>query len=233
METRVLAIFAKAPIAGAVKTRLAQATSADFAAQAAAAFLADTLQRFGNVPATHWLVHAPDEWPAELPVPAEWRLRPQGAGDLGERMRRFVDAQQLAPGHAPGAQYPKIVILGADSPTLPVEYVLQAFERLSAHDVVLGPATDGGYYLLGLARRCPQIFENISWGTSSVLQQTIARLEPELSLALLPPWYDIDMLDDWRLLQGHLAALRRAAMDVQLPHITALIESGAEAQAAQ
>ena len=115
------------------------------------------------------------------------------------------------------------VLVGTDSPTLPLEFVDQAFDRLEGAEVVLGPATDGGYYLVGCAGRVPPIFEGIAWGESRVLAETIARLsDPACRLAMLPPWYDVDTLDDWRMLVGHLAALRRAGIDPRAPNVEAL-----------
>jgi glycosyltransferase A (GT-A) superfamily protein (DUF2064 family) len=119
--------------------------------------------------------------------------------------------------HLPAAD--AVVLVGTDSPTLPVAFVEQAFAELRQADVVLGPATDGGYYLLGCARRLPPIFDGIAWGSSAVFRDTVARLtDPEWRLAVLPPWYDVDTLDDWRMLQGHMAALRRAGIDPGAPH---------------
>src|SRR5262249_55897042 len=117
-----------------------------------------------------------------------------------------------------------VVLLGSDSPTLPGTFVAEAFRLLETADVVLGPATDGGYYLLGCARRRPPVFDGIDWGSPHVLEQTIACLaDPAWRVALLPPWYDVDTLDDWRMLRGHLAALRRAGGDADLPHTLALL----------
>jgi glycosyltransferase A (GT-A) superfamily protein (DUF2064 family) len=88
---------------------------------------------------------------------------------------------------------------------------------------VLGPATDGGYYLVGCGRRPPPIFEDVAWGGPTVLAESVARLaDPAWRLALLPPWYDVDTRDDWRMLCGHLAALRRAGLDPGVPHTEAL-----------
>jgi glycosyltransferase A (GT-A) superfamily protein (DUF2064 family) len=122
---------------------------------------------------------------------------------------------------ADGAE--SVVLVGADSPTLPVDYVGRAFDALGRADVVLGPALDGGYYLLGCGRRLPPVFDGVAWGTGRVLAQTVARLaDPSWRLALLPPWYDVDAPADWRLLCGHLAALRRAGIDPATPRTEAL-----------
>jgi hypothetical protein len=96
---------------------------------------------------------------------------------------------------------------------------------LDSHDVVLGPATDGGYYLVGCAREAPAIFANIPWGSSQVLRDTVGAIAGAgCRLALLPPWYDVDTLDDWRMLQGHVAALRQAGLDPGIPHTERLLQ---------
>ena len=117
-----------------------------------------------------------------------------------------------------------VVLVGADSPTLPVAYIEQAFAELRRADVVLGPAMDGGYYLVGCGRRVPPIFHGIAWSTGQVLAQTLARLEDRSwRLALLPPWYDVDTSADCGLLRTHIAALRRAGVDPEVPHTEALL----------
>ena len=94
----------------------------------------------------------------------------------------------------------------------------QAFQELERADVVLGPATDGGYYLVGCGRRLPPIFEGVAWSSNRTLGDTIARLtDPAWRLAVLPPWYDVDTPDDWEMLRGHLAAIRRAGLDPGIP----------------
>lgn len=214
--TTLLAVFAKWPECGTVKTRIAAATCDEFAADVARALLADTLHRLRGVAAERWLVHSPDGADAWADMTCGWRLTPQGTGDLGQRLRRFIAARL-----AEGAE--RIVILGADSPTLPAAYVEDALARLKSADVVLGPATDGGYYLLGVSKCLPPIFDEIAWGSNAVLAQTVARLSASSRLQLLPPWYDVDTLDDWRLLAGHVAALRRAGVDPDVPCIEKLL----------
>jgi glycosyltransferase A (GT-A) superfamily protein (DUF2064 family) len=123
-------------------------------------------------------------------------------------------------------------MVGTDSPTLPIEYVEQAFAELASADVVLGPATDGGYYLVGCGPNCPPIFEGIAWSTGRVLADTVAALaEERWRLAVLPPWYDIDTAEDWLMLCGHLAALRRAGIDPGVPYTEALMLSEREGKA--
>jgi rSAM/selenodomain-associated transferase 1 len=213
-----LGLFAKEPRPGQVKSRLAADASPEWAAAVAAAFLRDLVERLAAVDARRVLVYAPPESEAAFAGLARrsFALCPQAEGDLGRRMARFVEDELRG-----GAE--RIVLLGADSPTVPLAYVEQAFHELAQADVVLGPATDGGYYLLGCTRRLPPLFEGISWGGTRVLFDTVARLrDASWKLALLPPWYDVDTLDDWWALRGHLAALRRAGLDPDVPHTEAL-----------
>lgn len=220
---RTLGVFAKQPAPGEVKTRLAAATSPAFAAHVAAAFLADALVRFQNLAIRRVVVYTPKEAEAvfrEL-VAGRYELSPQAEGDLGRRLAAFFQSEFEAGAHA-------VVAVGADSPTLPVHFLNQAFAELAWADVVLGPTADGGYYLAGCARRLPPIFDGIDWGTSRVLEQTADRVKARgLRLALLPPWYDVDTLDDWQALRGHVAALRLAGVDPQLPHTEELLAATA------
>src|SRR5207302_2932848 len=131
------------------------------------------------------------------------------------RLRAFVQSQVEGGAEA-------VVAIGTDSPTLPIEFIEQAFVLLDAADVVLGPASDGGYYLLGCGRKVPPVFDGIAWGSPTVLAETVARLDASWQVALLPPWYDVDTLEDWQVMGGHLAALRRTGIDPGVPRIEAL-----------
>jgi rSAM/selenodomain-associated transferase 1 len=217
--TRVLGLFGKWPRAGDVKTRLAADSSAEWAADVASAFLHDLVDRLAGIDASRVLVFAPCTAESSFADLARGRyaLHPQADGDLGRRLAAFFTDQFRA-----GAE--RVVVLGGDSPTVPLTFVEQAFRELQRADVVLGPATDGGYYLIGCARDLPPVFEGITWGSSCVLRDTIRRLAGSACrLALLPPWYDVDTLDDWRMLEGHLAALRRAGLDPGVPHTERLV----------
>ena len=111
-----------------------------------------------------------------------------------------------------------VVIVGADSPSVPADFIDQAFKKLEDASLVIGPATDGGYYLLGCAGPPPPIFHDIEWGSKKVLWQSISRTsDPRWQLALLPPWYDVDTLADLWTLKGHIATMRLAGFDPQLP----------------
>jgi rSAM/selenodomain-associated transferase 1 len=215
----VLGLFAKWPCAGAVKTRLAAELGPERAAQIALAFLLDSLDRLAAVSGRRVIAFTPDDAAAGFLDVADGRfdLRPQGDGDLGTRMARFLSAEVDSGADA-------VVLVGADGPTLPLAFIGRAFEELQRADVVLGPATDGGYYLIGCARRVPPVFDGVEWGTSRVLTQTMAQLPaPDWRLSLLPPWYDVDTPADWDMLRGHVAALRRAGLDPSVPRTEELL----------
>jgi rSAM/selenodomain-associated transferase 1 len=219
-SSRVLGLFAKRPEPGYVKTRLAASVGAEPAARIAAAFLADTVQRLTQVDAQRILAYSPaDALKYFTGIAAtHFEVTPQADGDLGHRMAAFF-MEQLAREIGP------VVLVGTDSPTLPSALIEQAFRELATSDLVLGPATDGGYYLVGCRKTVPPIFEGITWSSSGVLGETVARLRDTAScLALLPPWYDVDTLDDWRTLQGHVAALRRAGLDPGVPQTERLLQ---------
>ena len=119
-----------------------------------------------------------------------WRLQPQVEGDLGRRLQSCFEQS-----FASGAE--RVVLLGADSPDIPREYLVQAFTALDTHDVVLGPAEDGGYYLIGARGRVPPCLQQISWGTASVWSQTVAQLHASgTSWMQAPLHYDIDRMED-------------------------------------
>jgi rSAM/selenodomain-associated transferase 1 len=217
-----LGVFAKWPRPGQVKTRLAAAMSPEWAAQVAMAFLEDTLDRLAPLDIRRVLAFAPAEAEADFARVAGQRfaLLAQSEGDLGERMAAFF-ARCLGDGAE------RVVLVGTDSPTLPRAHVEMAFAELEHADVVLGPATDGGYCLAGCARQVPPIFEGLDWGGSRVLTDTVARLEHAgLRLALLPPWYDVDTPEDWQMLRGHVAALRLTGIDPCVPHTEPLLKDG-------
>lgn len=112
----------------------------------------------------------------------------QRGNDLGEKLTH-------AAVYLLGKGYDNFIFIGADSPDLPLQYILEGFWRLKSFDLILGPSADGGYYLIGMKRLVSTIFSNIPWGCPDVLKTTILKAEMEkLSYSLLPPWYDIDDL---------------------------------------
>jgi rSAM/selenodomain-associated transferase 1 len=223
----VLGILGQQPVPGRVQPRLAAAFGDVFAAQAHEAMLFDTLDLWGSdrilAPGGRRVVvfDPPDAGPRFDPrVPESFSLQPQAPGDLGARMRAFFEGEA-----EDGAT--RIVLIASDCPTLDPTHVVSAFLCLEHKDLVLGPSTDGGYYLLGCRPPMPDLFTGVDWGTPKVLSQTLDRLrDTGLSLALLPPWYDVGTPDDWTLLASHVRAMRQSGMDPGLPRIGALLEEG-------
>ena len=188
----LLGMFAKYWEAGHVKTRLAAGIGEAQAAEIYRLFVATLVERFATTADARQLVYAPLERAAEMKSAAgmHWQVVAQSDGDLGQRIHSFFE-QSLAGGAE------RVVLIGSDSPTLPVEFVDDAFEMLRDHDLVLGPSHDGGYYLVGASARTPPIFTGVDWSTSRVLQQTLARAAAaRLRHKLLPKWYDVDTRDD-------------------------------------
>jgi uncharacterized protein len=217
MDKNLLAVFAKQPLPGRVKTRLAAATSPEFAARLAEAMLRDTLGKMAKIAAERVIVYAPASAEGYFRALAgsAFAFVPQAEGDLGARLASFVNE------HGAGR---RVVLLGADSPTLPCDHVQQAFASLATADVVIGPATDGGYYLLGLSKPAA-LFDGIDWSGPHVLAQTCARIQSlDLRLHMLPPWYDIDTAEDVRFVAGHFAAAALAGVDLAAPRTQAAVQ---------
>jgi len=192
-----LVVFAKAPIPGTVKTRLVPPLTLDQAAKLHAALIQDTLAHVSSASMSLYLACAPTVRHSPLAAYARRygaRAIPQGSGDLGERMYRV--SRRLLARHA------AVIVLGTDSPTLPLDYIDRARSALTAVDLVLGPSHDGGYYLLGQRRVHPRIFADIPWGTSDVLTATLDALDTPV--ALLQPWYDVDRPMDLKRLRQEL-----------------------------
>jgi rSAM/selenodomain-associated transferase 1 len=193
--TALLIIFAKEPRPGQVKTRLSPPLSPEEAAQLYHSFLLDILEEMVRVPEVRLAVAfsppGAQAWFRGLAPPGA-DLFPQAGADLGERMARAF-AQGFAAGFGP------ILLRGSDVPDLPAAVVSEAREVLAAGraQVVLGPATDGGYHLVGLAEPQPRLFQGPAWSSSTVLTDTVS-LARQLGLRVhfLPPWPDIDTYDD-------------------------------------
>ena len=201
----VLVVFARYPEPGRVKTRLARAIGAAAASTLYAGFVADLRQRFAAAPfAVRWAVAPPDPgFAARFALPAQDVILQAGA-DLGARMRNAI-AALLAQGFA------RCAIVGSDMPQLALDTVADAFARLEDADLVLGPAADGGYYLI--AARAPlDVFDGIAWGTATVLAATRARAAAlGLVTALLAPGFDVDVAEDLVRLRELLTAPRADA----------------------
>ena len=189
--TALLIIFAKEPRPGQVKTRLSPPLSPEAAAQLYHCFIQDILDEMARVPELRLAVaFSPPTARGFFRrlAPPGTNLFPQEGADLGERMARAF-ARGFAAGFGP------ILLRGSDVPDLPAAAVAEAQAVLTAGQaqVVLGPATDGGYHLVGLTEPQPALFQGPVWSSSTVLTDTL-RLARQLGLRvhLLPPWPDID-----------------------------------------
>lgn len=213
---RALIILAKAPRPKRVKTRLAAAIGPRAAADLQRAFLLDLLAATATLRGVTRFLGC---WPSphhpvfeEIAARQAITLFPQVGRTLGDRMAhalRFVL----------GVGVREVVLLGSDSPTLPMAYVREAFRWLGQVPLVLGPSDDGGYYLIGAAAPSaagppgaagmvvPPVFDGIPWGTARVLALTLTAAERAgVAYRLTPRWYDVDTTDD----------LRRLATDLRL-----------------
>jgi rSAM/selenodomain-associated transferase 1 len=213
-KSRRLLLFTKPAREGRVKTRLIGDLTASEAAGLHAAFLADLLERMGEGDFELRLAWALDSG-EEMPAGPVAGVRQRGE-DLGERL--YLALAEAA------AEVPSVAAVGSDHPTLALELVHRAFERIEAGaDVVLGPAEDGGYYLIVLraAAVVPRLFEGVAWSTGSVLATTLDRCrELDFIVELLPAAADVDTPEDLRRL-----AARLAVSDLDCPRTRSLLAS--------
>ncbi len=205
-----LALFTKTPELGQVKTRLAASIGDKMALEFHLAFIADSLENaFQLTTIADSYLYLTQPWNLNIaPFPkmletSQFRLKYQSSGDLGVRLSNaFLELFYT---------YQKVIIIGTDSPSLPIPYLEEAILALTKQDCVIGPAIDGGYYLIGLNRdikNLSEIFTNINWGTEKVfLETTMCIQNKQLTLHSLPIWYDIDTLPDLVRLENDLLTL--------------------------
>lgn len=193
---RCVLLFVKYPEPGKVKTRLAATVGADRAAEIYRHLAEGVLRR---VPAADDVLVMFDP-PEKAAAIAAWLRRPAGAldflaqagGDLGVRL-----AHAFAAAFSGG--FDAVAAIGSDCITLAAPHFAEAWRALTTHDAALGPAEDGGYYLLALRAPQPALFTDIAWSTHTVCQQTLARAAAAgLRVHLLPPLRDVDTEEDWR-----------------------------------
>lgn len=200
-----LILFARVPSLGKVKTRLESLLGREIVFQLYKHFLEDSIEKICSVNGVDgWIgVYPPQDagYFQDITRRDSLTVFEQVGDDLGERMRNTI-AQKFQEG------YEKVAIIGSDSPTLPVTFIETAFR--SDKDIVIGPSTDRGYYLIGMNRRLFDIFDGVPWGTEKVLEMTLERVNRSgASLELLPVWYDVDRPEDLRFLNVHLNLLDR------------------------
>jgi rSAM/selenodomain-associated transferase 2/rSAM/selenodomain-associated transferase 1 len=201
MKERLI-VFARAPVPGLVKTRLIPALGPQGAAEACRRLTERTIGWASRLdPGGRGRVEVRTDDGTAAPAMAAARAGgggravAQGDGDLGRRM-----ARAFAEAFSSGAR--RVVLVGADLPDLTPAHIREAWRLLRGADLVLAPAFDGGYGLIGLGRPCPALFEDISWGSEKVFEQTLSRAAAAgLAAELLPPLRDVDRPEDlafWR-----------------------------------
>lgn len=197
---QVIIVFAKAPVLGLVKTRLIPRVGADLACKLHRAFVEDTLGSLREFEIElHTDTPAPD-WQTPLRV-----SKMQIAGDLGHRMYHALEAA-LSEGNSAA------MILGSDSPTLPVAFIRDILATPA--DVCLGPAEDGGFYAISCRKVAAKMFDGVTWSTPETRAQTVHAVQAAgLTVALGPKWYDVDCGDDLDRL-AYDPGLRAASREV-------------------
>jgi rSAM/selenodomain-associated transferase 1 len=190
MKKEVVLVFEKNAILGQVKTRLASGMGELPALEIYKHLVQLTYSALEEVPVPVWTFFS-DFLPVSINPIVENSFVQQGQ-DLGERMSNAF-ARTFESGRD------KVVLIGTDCPTLQSHHLLQAFEALNHSDLVVGPATDGGYYLIGMKGKAAYLFERIAWSTSQVLSQTLhVASQQGLIVTLLPELDDIDTQEDWQ-----------------------------------
>jgi hypothetical protein len=225
-----IAVMAKASSPGRTKTRLVPPLTFEEAAQCNTAFLRDSVENILTASAqasiAGYMAYGP---PRSRPffqanLPREIGLIEAWHPNFGDCLACAI-AQLLERGHR-GA-----VVLNSDSPTLPTSLLVETAEVLArpGDRAVLGPALDGGYYLLGVKAKHHRLFQDIAWSTEHVTQQTLQRAaELDLGVHILPKWYDVDDIPALKMLQGELFEGQSIAPDLcpaQAGHTRALLQS--------
>ena len=193
-----LLLFVKYPEKGQVKLRLSVDLDEELVQNLYRCFVQDTLATVNKITAQVFVCF--------LPVDAESKFRewlgtshpflPQEGTDLGERMKNCFS-------YAFSQGFRRAVLMGSDSPDLPVTFLHNAFAELRTHEIVIGPSSDGGYYLIGFQDTTfdPSAFEGISWSSPTVFWETLKKIKQKHSrISLLPAWSDVDTLADLKSL---------------------------------
>ena len=196
MEKECVLFFVKWPEKGKVKTRLAREIGSDHAVNLYRCFILDLAETLKKLPQDVILCYSPTD--AE-PLFRSWlgdrfQYLPQPDGDLGMRMKKsFVQAFENG--------YKRAVLIGSDCPDLPEATLKQAFTELEKTEAVIGPAVDGGYWLIGFQSPSfyAPVFEGISWSTETVFTETMKKFsQRKINVAVLPKWMDIDTMANLR-----------------------------------
>lgn len=200
MSDKKLIVFVKNPEEGKVKTRLAKTVGDAEALNIYRILIAYTREQLMKINAEKEISYSEhvienDEWDNEV-----FSKSNQSGTGLGDRMRNaFQKGFQ-------GQNFERIVLIGSDCAELTHEIIDQAFESLDNVDVVIGPALDGGYYLIGMRKYIPALFDEIDWSTSKVFDQTLTRIQDEqASYNILKQLRDVDDIEDWEKVRTKLS----------------------------
>jgi rSAM/selenodomain-associated transferase 1 len=200
LDDRCLLFFVKYPEKGKVKSRLASVIGEQPAAKLYRGFIMQMLStlKTGDFPLSICFypknsLKALKEW-----LGSQYHYIPQKGKDLGERMRNaFTEAFKIG--------FTRVVLIGSDIPDLPLEFIEEALTSLKTMDAVIGPALDGGYYLIGFKEKTfsPQVFKGIAWGTENVFDETMQTLKKlRRKVYTLPYQRDIDTVEDLKSLSN-------------------------------
>lgn len=197
-------VFAREPVAGAAKTRLIPYLGAAAAAQLADAFIRDALAKAARLGGCRLVIAGSSPrasfssgYFSNLGRRYGAELVDQGSGDLGRRMARVLRRY---------AQPPGAILFGTDTPSLPAAFLRQNMIALRDTPLVIAPALDGGYYLVGVCGPVPDIFRGIAWGGARVMEQTLRRVHGlGLRYRFGRWWYDVDRAADLEFLANDLA----------------------------
>ena len=194
----VILLFIKAPVRGHVKSRLAAAIGDETALELYKNFILDTIDTVKKTGYPFRICYYPPDAGAEVSswLAGQYRIMPQHGGDLGERMENaFIRCFSEG--------FERAILIGSDLPDLTPAVLREAMASLAENDVVIGPASDGGYYLIGFHKHTlmPRVFHGMSWSTETVFQETMAILQNSaLSIDQAPKWNDVDTVEDLRAL---------------------------------
>lgn len=204
MTNKAILVFQKNLIAGRTKTRLAATIGNEKALFVYKQLISITTNVLINLPFDKLIYYSEfiplDIEDKEIETAAKTLVLVQHGNDLGARMlNSFSDQFKIG--------YSRLIIIGTDCPGLNSELLLNAFNALESHDIVIGPAADGGYYLLGMSKLYPELFEGVEWSTSKVYGQTVDIISKlGLSFSLMPVLRDLDNEDDLKYF-NHLKLL--------------------------
>lgn len=201
-------VFVRTPEAGKVKTRLMKGLGKEKTLKTYKSFIADTMKVCNGLKIS-------DKFLGCFPTTEDTFLKKLSKkhkfkGEFAQQGKTLGDKFINAFNDKFKEGYKKVVVIGSDSPTIPVEYIKQAFAELDRRDFVLGPCTDGGYYLVGAKKLFKNVFKNIPWDSSEVLNKTLDKLNAaKIKYSLLPFWYDVDDIDDLNFYKRHIKYLAK------------------------